>query len=52
MDPEIPPAKDGCGVEGWEDFGSWGEENELGLGLDLQGGMHVVLEVSPSEIIR
>lgn len=28
------------------------KENELGLGLDLQGGMHVVLEVSPSEIIR
>jgi SecD/SecF fusion protein len=25
---------------------------ELGLGLDLQGGMHVVLEVSPSEILR
>ncbi|MGA0556400.1 protein translocase subunit SecDF [Larkinella sp. VNQ87] len=25
---------------------------ELGLGLDLQGGMHVVLEVSPAEILR
>ena len=24
----------------------------VGLGLDPQGGMHVVLEVSPSEIIR
>ncbi|MDX5435806.1 MAG: protein translocase subunit SecDF, partial [Pontibacter sp.] len=23
------------------------KENELGLGLDLRGGMHVVLEVSP-----
>ncbi|MFD3000228.1 protein translocase subunit SecDF [Pontibacter toksunensis] len=28
------------------------KENELGLGLDLKGGMHVVLEVSPVEIIR
>ncbi len=28
------------------------KENELSLGLDLQGGMHVVLEVSPGEIIR
>lgn len=28
------------------------KENELNLGLDLQGGMHVVLEVSPSEIIK
>ncbi len=28
------------------------KENELSLGLDLQGGMHVVLEISPSEIIR
>lgn len=28
------------------------KENELGLGLDLQGGMHVVLEVSPVDIIR
>jgi SecD/SecF fusion protein len=28
------------------------KENELSLGLDLQGGMHVVLEVSPVEIIR
>ena len=27
-------------------------ERELGLGLDLQGGMHVVLEVSPAEIMR
>ncbi len=27
-------------------------ENELHLGLDLQGGMHVVLEVSPVDIIR
>ena len=27
-------------------------ERELGLGLDLQGGMHVVLEVSPVEILR
>jgi SecD/SecF fusion protein len=27
-------------------------ERELGLGLDLQGGMHVVLEVSPSDILR
>jgi SecD/SecF fusion protein len=27
-------------------------ERELGLGLDLQGGMHVVLEVSPAEILR
>ena len=26
--------------------------NELSLGLDLQGGMHVVLEVSPVDIIR
>ena len=26
--------------------------NELSLGLDLQGGMHVVLEVSPADIIR
>ncbi|GAB3266415.1 protein translocase subunit SecDF [Larkinella harenae] len=25
---------------------------ELGLGLDLQGGMHVVLEVSPADILR
>ncbi len=28
------------------------KENELSLGLDLQGGMHVILEVSPTEIIR
>ncbi len=28
------------------------KENELNLGLDLQGGMHVTLEVSPVEIIR
>jgi SecD/SecF fusion protein len=28
------------------------KENELGLGLDLQGGMHVTLEVSPIEIIN
>ncbi|WP_299704769.1 protein translocase subunit SecDF [uncultured Pontibacter sp.] len=28
------------------------KESELGLGLDLRGGMHVVLEVSPIEIIR
>jgi SecD/SecF fusion protein len=28
------------------------KQNELSLGLDLQGGMHVVLEVSPVEIIR
>ena len=28
------------------------KNNELNLGLDLQGGMHVVLEVSPSEIIK
>jgi SecD/SecF fusion protein len=27
-------------------------ERELGLGLDLQGGMHVVLEVAPTEIIK
>jgi len=27
-------------------------DNKLNLGLDLQGGMHVVLEVSPSEIIQ
>jgi SecD/SecF fusion protein len=26
-------------------------ENELSLGLDLQGGMHVVVEVSPGDII-
>ena len=28
------------------------KETELGLGLDLQGGMHVTLEVSPVEILR
>ncbi|QCR25218.1 protein translocase subunit SecDF [Pontibacter sp. SGAir0037] len=28
------------------------KEKELGLGLDLKGGMHVVLEVSPVEILR
>jgi SecD/SecF fusion protein len=28
------------------------KESELGLGLDLKGGMHVTLEVSPIEIIR
>ncbi|WP_266204092.1 protein translocase subunit SecDF [Pontibacter kalidii] len=28
------------------------KEKELGLGLDLRGGMHVVLEVSPVEIVR
>ncbi len=28
------------------------KENELSLGLDLQGGMHVVLEVSPADIIK
>lgn len=27
-------------------------ENKLNLGLDLQGGMHVVLEVSPIDIIK
>ncbi len=27
-------------------------ENELNLGLDLQGGMHVTLEVSPVEILE
>ncbi len=27
-------------------------KQELGLGLDLQGGMHVILEVSPTEIIK
>jgi len=27
-------------------------KQELGLGLDLQGGMHVILEVSPQEIVR
>lgn len=28
------------------------KDNELNLGLDLQGGMHVTLEVSPADIIR
>src|SRR5436190_14021266 len=28
------------------------KDNELSLGLDLQGGMHVVLEISPGDIIR
>lgn len=28
------------------------KDNELSLGLDLQGGMHVTLEVSPIDIIR
>ncbi|MFC4870397.1 protein translocase subunit SecDF [Negadavirga shengliensis] len=28
------------------------KNTELGLGLDLQGGMHVTLEVSPVEIVR
>jgi len=28
------------------------KETELGLGLDLQGGMHVILEVSPVEIVK
>jgi SecD/SecF fusion protein len=28
------------------------KETELGLGLDLQGGMHVTLEVSPVEIFK
>jgi SecD/SecF fusion protein len=28
------------------------KDNELSLGLDLQGGMHVVLEVSPIEIVK
>ena len=28
------------------------KENELSLGLDLQGGMHVTLEVSPVDIVR
>ena len=27
-------------------------ESQLGLGLDLKGGMHVTLEVSPVEIVR
>ena len=28
------------------------KDNELHLGLDLQGGMHVTLEVSPIDILR
>jgi len=28
------------------------KEHELNLGLDLQGGMHVILEVSPVDIIK
>lgn len=28
------------------------KETELGLGLDLQGGMHVTLEISPGDIIK
>ncbi|MEP0714153.1 MAG: protein translocase subunit SecDF, partial [Algoriphagus sp.] len=28
------------------------KETELGLGLDLQGGMHVTLAVSPVEIVK
>ena len=28
------------------------KDNELKLGLDLQGGMHVTLEVAPADIIR
>lgn len=28
------------------------KNNEISLGLDLQGGMHVTLEVSPSDIIK
>ena len=28
------------------------KENELSLGLDLQGGMHVTLEISPADIIK
>jgi SecD/SecF fusion protein len=28
------------------------KNNEISLGLDLQGGMHVTLEVSPADIIR
>ncbi len=28
------------------------KDNELGLGLDLQGGMHVTLEVSPIALIK
>ncbi|MEI9917894.1 MAG: protein translocase subunit SecDF [Bacteroidota bacterium] len=28
------------------------KDSELSLGLDLQGGMHVVLEVSPADIVK
>src|SRR5688572_2478903 len=28
------------------------KQKELGLGLDLKGGMHVTMEVSPVEIIQ
>lgn len=28
------------------------KEKELALGLDLQGGMHVILEVSPTDIVK
>ncbi|HMP99274.1 MAG TPA: protein translocase subunit SecDF [Cyclobacteriaceae bacterium] len=28
------------------------KDNELNLGLDLQGGMHVTLEISPSDLIK
>lgn len=28
------------------------KDNELNLGLDLQGGMHVTLEVSPADIVK
>ncbi|MEJ7643545.1 MAG: protein translocase subunit SecDF [Chryseolinea sp.] len=28
------------------------KDNELNLGLDLQGGMHVTLEVSPADLIK
>ncbi|HMI66030.1 MAG TPA: protein translocase subunit SecDF, partial [Cyclobacteriaceae bacterium] len=28
------------------------KDNELSLGLDLQGGMHVVLEISPADILK
>ncbi len=27
-------------------------DRELGLGLDLQGGMHVVLEVAPADVVK
>jgi SecD/SecF fusion protein len=28
------------------------KQNELSLGLDLQGGMHIVLEISPADILK